>query len=236
MLEHFEVKSGPYRIRGVLSMPEGRGNFPCVILSHGLISSKESSKYMTLSEGLLAAGIGSCRFDYHGCGESDGNIEETTLTIRIDNLNSVAEWVFGLPSVNREKMGLLGSSFGGCTSLLKAANDRRIRCISLWATPYLLDQKEDPAASDIEFRDTIYHDFKRYDLLEEAKKISCALVIHGEKDEVVPAYEGKAIYKNIGKPKKFEFIKGADHTFSVPIHRAKAINFSLNWFRRFFLC
>jgi dipeptidyl aminopeptidase/acylaminoacyl peptidase len=137
--------------------------------------------------------------------------------------------------VDTEKVGLLGSSFGGCTSLLKAARDTRIRCVSLWATPHMLGKKEDDSLSEVNFRETLYDDFARYDLLEQAGKISCVLVIHGEKDEVVPAFEGKAIYENIKEPKQFELIKGGDHIFSVPSHRDRVIALSLDWFRRFFL-
>ncbi len=235
MQERFEIKSGPYRITGVFAAPDQQGKFPCVILSHGLISSKESSKYIALTNAFLTAGIAACRFDYHGCGESEGNVEDTTLTIRVENLNAVTDWVLGLSYIDTEKIGLLGSSFGGSTSLVKAATDKRIRCVSLWATPCSLDRKDEGGVSEIEFKDALFEDFKRYDLLAEARKVSCALVIHGQKDDVVPPSEGKAIYNNLRKPKKFELIKGGDHTFSVPNHREKAITLALNWFRRFFL-
>jgi dipeptidyl aminopeptidase/acylaminoacyl peptidase len=234
MIKQFEVQSGKYKIRGVFAAPEGNGKFPCVILSHGLISSKESSKYLALSQAFQDAGIASCRFDFHGCGESEGNIEETTLSIRVENLESVTEWVLGQPVIDIERMGLLGSSFGGSTSLVKAARDKRIKCISLWATPHMLERKEESSISEIDFRDTLYEDFARYDLLAEAGKTSCALVIHGEMDDVVPAHEGKAIYKNLKKPKRFELIKGGDHIFSDASHREKVIRLSLNWFRRYF--
>ena len=80
---------------------------------------------------------------------------------RVANLDAVAEWVFGHPSLDAEKIGLLGSSFGGSTSLVKAARDRRIRCLSLWATPYLLEKKDDRSLSEIEFKETLYADFAR---------------------------------------------------------------------------
>ena len=233
MTEQCEIRSGPYRIRGILTVPDRSGKFPCVILSHGLISSKDSSKYVALSAALQAAGMASCRFDYQGCGESDGSIEETTLTARVANLDAVAEWVFDHPSLDPAKLGLLGSSFGGSTSLVKASRDKRIRCLCLWATPYLLEKKDDRSLSEIEFKDTLYADFARYDLLVEAKRVSCVLVIHGEADEVVPSREGKAIYEHAKRPKKFDLIKGADHIFSVPGHRERAITLSINWFRRF---
>ena len=133
--------------------------------------------------------------------------------------------------IDPEKIGILGSSFGGSTCIVKASKDKRVKCISLWATPFLLEKKDGGRISEIDFNETIYDDFLKYDLLSEAKKITCALVIHGEDDEVVPLYEGKAIYKNIKKPKKLYIIKGGDHIFSVVSHREKVIELATNWFR-----
>ncbi|HNQ62968.1 MAG: hypothetical protein ILNGONEN_02175 [Syntrophorhabdaceae bacterium] len=231
MTESFEVSSFGFKIKGILTTPRDDKRYPCVILSHGLISSKESSKYLALSERLVLDGIATCRFDYHGCGESEGNIEETTLTIRVGNLDSIFEYVFKHKLIDPEKIGILGSSFGGSTCIVKASKDKRVKCISLWATPFLLEKKDGGRISEIDFNETIYDDFLKYDLLSEAKKITCALVIHGEDDEVVPLYEGKAIYKNIKKPKKLYIIKGGDHIFSVVSHREKVIELATNWFR-----
>lgn len=234
MTEDFEIPSQYNRIRGVMVVPRAGRRHPCVVLSHGLVSSKESSKYIALSERFKEAGIATCRFDYHGCGESGGSLEETTLTIRLDNLDAVVDHVVRHPFVNPEKLGLLGSSFGGTTSVIKAARDRRIACTSFWATPHRLDKKED-TISDVKFRDTIYEDFVSYDILAEAAAVSNVLGIHGEIDEVVPCQEGKDIYRAMKRPKKFEIIKKGDHVFSNPLHRDKAITLALNWFRRFFM-
>lgn len=216
-------------------IPEGRKKFPCVILSHGLVSSKESSKYALISDVFAGAGIATCRFDYHGCGESGGDITETTLTIRLENLDAITEYAMNHPSVDRENIGILGSSFGGTTCVLKSAKDKRIKCISPWATPYRLDNDSDGNISGILFKETIYTDFSHHDVLSEARKVSNALVIHGEIDEVVPCDEGKTIYKNMQKPKRCLIIKGGDHVFSEPSHRDKAINKALQWFQSYFL-
>jgi uncharacterized protein len=235
MIENFELDVFHNKISGIMTIPDGNTKKPCVILSHGLISSKESSKYVAMAKSLNDAGIASCRFDYHGCGESGGNIEETTLTTRVENLNAITEYVINQSLVDSDKIGILGSSFGGSTCIVKAAKDKRIKCVALWATPYRLEKTEDGRISEIEFDESIYTDFLTYNLLSEAAEISCALVIHGEIDETVPCFEGKSIYKCLKKPKKLEIIKGADHIFSNLSHREKAINLSLNWFRRFFL-
>ncbi|MCX7965946.1 MAG: alpha/beta fold hydrolase [Syntrophorhabdaceae bacterium] len=234
MMEIFELKSTYNTIRGVMTLPDGKGTFPCVILSHGLVSSKDSSKYIALSDALLKQNIATCRFDYHGCGESSGKIEETTLTIRLENLSAVIDFVINHKSIDKARLGILGSSFGGATAIIKAARDRRIKCISFLATPYKLEKKEDGDVSGIKFKDEIYKDFSQYHILSEAEKVSCGLGIHGDQDEVVPYEEGLEIFKHIKEPKRFELIKGADHVFSDPVHRQKVIELSVGWFMDFF--
>jgi uncharacterized protein len=233
MAGQFEVESHGLKIRGVLTLPRGEGRHPCVILSHGLISSMESAKYLLLSEVLANHDIASCRFDFQGCGKSEGSIEDTTLTVRVGNLEAVCDWVRAHPSVDPERCGLLGSSFGGSTSLVKAARDPRIKCLSLWATPSTIGSKEDNSVDGIAFKDALYDDFATYDLLGEARKISRALVLHGKADEVVPYSEGEAIFMSLGEPKRIELIEDGDHTFSDQKHRDRAISLSLEWFWRF---
>ena len=218
-----------------MAVPEGKGTFPCVVLSHGLISSKESSKYVAISERFAEAGIASCRFDYHGCGNSGGSIEETTLTIRLDNLNAIVDYVLHHRSVNPDRIGIIGSSFGGTAALIKSARDERIKCVSLWATPYVLAKEGNGSIDNIFFKDNIYTDFSTYDILSESENVSRALVIHGERDETVPCIEGKKIYENMQQPKRLEIIEGGDHVFSDPSHRERVIDLALNWFDKYLL-
>jgi len=235
MIKNFEISSAYNKIAGLMIIPQGRRKkYPCVILSHGLVSSKESSKYALVSDIFAGAGIATCRFDYHGCGESGGDITETTLSIRLENLDVITEYIIHHPSVDPHNIGILGSSFGGTTCVLKAAKDARIKCISPWATPYRLDKDEDGTISGIPFKETIFTDFAQHDVLAEAQKVSNALVIHGEMDDIVPCVEGKTIYKSIKKPKKCVIIKGGDHTLSDPIHRDEAIKLALHWFQGYF--
>jgi uncharacterized protein len=233
--ESFEIKSTFNNISGVMVLPEGQGTFPAVVLSHGLISSKESSKYMALAERLAEAGMAACRFDYHGCGQSGGRIEETTLTIRLDNLNAVVDYVLHHHNVNPEKIGIIGSSFGATTGLIKTARDKRIKCVSLWATPYILEKEGNGSIDNIFFTDDIYTDFSTYDILSESENVSGALVIHGDLDATVPCVEGKTIYQHMQQPKQLEIIQDGDHVFSDPSHREKVINLALDWFKRYLL-
>lgn len=233
MIETFEIQSGADTIRALLAYPSSNGLFPCVILSHGLISSKESTKYVALSEILLNAGIASCRFDYHGCGESGGRIEETTLTIRLGNLSGIVEYTANHERIDAQRIGIIGSSFGGTTALIKAARDKRIRCVSFWATPYRLEKEGDGSIDNISFKNDIYDDFGKYDVLAEARSIARALVIHGRKDETVPWEEGKMIYDNLREPKRLEVLQNGDHVFSDPSDREFVFRMALDWFQTY---
>jgi len=234
MIRPFTLDSPYNSISGVMVFPDaGAAPYPCVILSHGLISSKLSSKYVSLSERYAAMGIASCRFDYHGCGESSGDIRETTLTIRLDNLDRIVGHVRSLKEIDPERVGILGSSFGAVTCVVKAARDPRIKCISPWATPHILDNSNGGDVDGITFKDSLYTDFARYDILSEAAKASHALVIHGDADEVVPCREGIAVYERLREPKRLEIIEGADHILSNPTHRERAISLALEWFDKY---
>ncbi len=236
MIESFFIESRYNTISGIMTVPdkvcEAR---PCIVLSHGLISSKSSAKYVAFSEQLAAIGIASCRFDYHGCGESGGIIEETTLTIRFENLSAIVGHVRTYPGIDPERIGILGSSFGGVTCILQASRDRRIKCVSPWATPFELVKTGDGSIDGIPFKDEFYSDFLKYDILSEAKNVSHAMVIHGSLDDTVPSREGIAIYEHLHEPKELHIIEEADHTFSIPQHRDRAIGLSLGWFRKYLL-
>jgi uncharacterized protein len=231
MTEQFELPAPILKVRGVLTFPDNSVRHSCIVLSHGLISSKESSKSVALAEVFCAAGIASCRFDYHGFGESEGNLRDTTLTIRLRNLETVVEYVRRHKLVDPRAIGLLGSSFGGSTTLLHAAQDKTVRCAILLATPHRLEKRPDDELDQIGFTD-IYEDFSRYDLLAEAKKVSHGLVIHGNDDQTVPWEEGMAVYQSLLEPKCFELVKGGDHVFSDPNDRASVIRLSVDWFKR----
>ncbi len=235
MTESCTIDSRFNKISAIVTTPDrGHEPYPAVILSHGLISSKISSKYVTLSERLAATGIASCRFDYHGCGESGGDLRDTTLTMRLENLDRVVDYLLGRKDIDAERLGLLGSSFGGVTSIIKASRDPRIRCVSPWATPHKLEKTEDEI-DGIAFSDDLYTDFARYDILSLAGNVSHALVIHGDADETVPCDEGRNIFDCIREPKKLEIIEGADHILSNPAHREHAITMAIRWLAGYLL-
>jgi dipeptidyl aminopeptidase/acylaminoacyl peptidase len=64
-------------------------------------------------------------------------------------------------------------------------------------------------------------------------KVSNCLVIHGEKDELVPVDQAWEIFHSLGSPKEIHIIEGGDHRLTDPQHRQRAMDLSVNWFKRF---
>ena len=222
------------RISGILHLP-GAKNSPCVVASHGLLSSKNSEKYIALGEQLSWQGMGMLRFDFRGIGESEGRIEDDTVGRRILDLGSAVAFVRSRLGAET-RIGLLGSSLGGYVSLFKASMDRGVRAAVVWATPFHLDdlaeskKEEHPLPGEAFFKD-----LPKHRLLPLLPKVEHCMVIHGDQDETVPVDQAWEIFHSLGAPKEIHVIEGADHRLTEPTHRQRAIDLTLDWFRGYLL-
>jgi fermentation-respiration switch protein FrsA (DUF1100 family) len=77
--EKVSFESEGYRISGVLHLPDEE-NPACVIASHGLLSSKDSEKYIALGERMSGEGMAMLRSILSG--ESEGE-EDNTVSKRL---------------------------------------------------------------------------------------------------------------------------------------------------------
>lgn len=79
------IRLGEGRLAGVLHSPYEEAS-TCIVTCHGLYSSKDSEKYINIAHRFVQEELAVFRFDFTGCGESEGNVEDTTLTRRIEDL------------------------------------------------------------------------------------------------------------------------------------------------------
>ncbi len=232
--ENVTFESEGQKIAGVLHLPEKK-NPTCVIASHGLLSSKESEKYIALGERLSQEGIAMLRFDFRGIGESEGRIEDDTISRRILDLGSAIEFIRSHKDLGK-KVGLLGSSLGGYVSLIKASMEEKIRAVVIWATPFHLDDLKSNKGTEGHPlpEEPFFEDLPKHQLLPLLRRVSNCLVIHGEKDELVPVDQAWEIFDNLGSPKEIRILEGADHRLTDPAHRSHAMELSAAWFKRSF--
>lgn len=206
---------------------------PVIVCAHGLLSSKESCKYIIIGEEFSQSGFTVLRFDFSGCGKSPASFEKRLLRARLQNLQSVLEFVSRQPWCNGS-IGLLGSSLGGYLSLLATAGDQDlVRAVACWATPFDLDRIDRAFRESEEFRAIFPEGAELGDpqSLEGAVLGRRVLVVHGEQDETVPWEDGFEIYRRALEPKRICLMKDGDHRFVDPEYRRLARSLSLDWFR-----
>lgn len=231
--ERISFISHSQRISGVLHLP-AIAQAPCVVASHGLLANKDSDKYVALGERMAREGIALLRFDFRGCGESEGRIEESTVSGRIDDLGAALDFVRSYPGLGHG-LGLLGSSLGGYVSLIKASMDRGVGAIVVWATPSHLDGLESKKGEEgiARLGEPFFNDLRRHRLLPHLPKVSRCLLIHGERDELVPVDQAWEIFRGLGAPKEIHIIEGADHRLTDEARRRRAVDLSVAWFRKY---
>ena len=229
------------RIRGDMRVV-GAGA-PCVVMSHGLESSKDGDKWPVLASALGESGIGALRFNHRGCGQgpraSEGAFEDTTLTGRIADFHAALD-VAASKTGDGAPLGAVGSSFGGM--IVVAARDPRGRALALLATPVAIPP---PAAHEIvdgyhylqsgsRLRAGFFRDVARYDILAAVRDFrGPVLVVHGERDDVVPVEHAARLHDAARGPKRLEVIAGADHVFSAPEHRTRVVALCVEWFKAY---
>jgi dipeptidyl aminopeptidase/acylaminoacyl peptidase len=177
-----------------------------------------------------------------GCGEgeerSEGHFEDTSLTERIRNYEAAIRFLEETDTVDKDRLAAVGSSFGGMVSI--AAQNKKMKAVVALSTPYNLQgfdrlyqkQAYHVLPSGSRLKETFFKDLKAYDVLKAVKDAPPILIIHGDKDELVPVEHAYRLYENAKKPKKLEIIESAGHSFYQTKNLCKVAKLSVNWFKK----
>ncbi len=122
-------------IRHRLAFHQTPGEGPTVMFLPGYASDMAGSKALALEGWARAAGRAFLRFDYAGCGQSEGAFEDQTLAGWLDDVLAMIDEAIAGPVV------LVGSSLGGWLMLLaaKARPDRVVGLVGIAPAPDFTD-------------------------------------------------------------------------------------------------
>lgn len=216
-----------------------------VIACHGFLGGKENRGWINyLKSELEKINIGLVAFDFEGCGESEGDFADITLSRQALNLNDVIDYVrleFAKPLI------LLGRSFGGSTILVGGSNHEDVQGYVLWATPVFLPetfskimpgvyeklQKGEKITYEdngqiVSLNPNLVADFVNHDMDNHLENIKDkpVLIIHGDSDQVVePSNAHYILSKN--QAAKLHIVNGADHGFTG--HEKHRIDLTILW-------
>ncbi len=227
----------------------GKDTYPAVCLCHGIPSGQPNPSddrgYPALAERFCAAGFITFIFNFRGTGQAQGNLDIIGWT---RDLKASIDYLVSLDTVEKSRLYLLGSSAGAAVSIYVAANDPRVCSVATFACPgefnFLADKKRVKAVID-HFRsiglirdkdfpasvDEWLNGFSEVSPLRWVDRISPRpiLLIHGEKDDLVPVEHAFNLYKQAREPKELVIIPGAGHRLRF---EEKAITTALNWLEK----
>lgn len=231
------------KLCGILANPTSDKEKPVMILCHGFNTSKDSYTNVRLEKILSEQGISTFRFDFFAHGESEGTLEEITISEAIDDVLNAVRF---LKELGYSKIGLVGSSFGGMASVIAASKTDDLLILALkspvsghlgklvaqeakqqiktWKEKgfiYYTSSEERKIKLDYSF----FEDAEKANGYEAAQKIKIpTVIVHGDKDESIPVEQSKKLAGLI-KSSNLEIIEGADHRYSKPEDFEKMLDF-----------
>jgi uncharacterized protein len=221
-----------HRIAGILSTPD-LPTTRLAVLCHGFLSSKNSTTNKTLTRLLNERGTATFRFDFFGQGDSDGPFEELTTTLAVHQTQTALDLV---KARGYDRIGLVGSSFGGLVAILTTAERHDIACLALkcpvvdfaeelrltfgpeelarWHATGTI-QNMMGGSDRVRLRYAFYEDCLGQIAYGPAERITTpTLIVQGERDECVPLHQSRRLYDALNGPKKLDLLPDADHQFT----------------------
>lgn len=101
---------------------------PVIVLCHGFCGIREIL-LPSFAGAFVRAGFAAITFDYRGFGDSEGERGRLVPEMQIDDILSVVGWASEQPELDALRIGLWGTSFGGCHVFAAAAQEPQIKCI-----------------------------------------------------------------------------------------------------------
>lgn len=242
----FTTNEAGEKLAGIRLLPEGDGPLPIVILVHGFgVEKNEDTLFVEQAAQFADEGIASYRFDFSGCGDSEGDYAKTSLTKLIADFRSIYQFVTN-DGATSGKIGIHAQSFGTTVAINSGLPMDALVVTGALAHPPQVFKDffgagYKPEGISVLPRSTgqetrlepgFWKDLERYDTLAAAGKLTCpTLYIHGEDDDIVPLSEMKALYAATTATKDQEVLKGADH--GLRPERKTSYRLSANWFKKY---
>lgn len=235
MQKPFVFKRKGLKIMGTLHIPDGRKNFPGVVLFHGFTGNKiEPHRFFwKISKRLEENGIASLRFDYRGCGESEGEFSDFTIKDYIGDARlAIKRFVNKVKLMDKNNISVIGLSMGGIIASYIAAEFefvKKLILISAVAKPaevFWIGMKNNIPDFELQYKKGIIDvggnpvSRKFMDVIKRIRPLKKlenfkgkALIIHTDTDETVPV-DNAEIYEKVLKNSVKIIIPGSTHTFN----------------------
>lgn len=118
--------SGDGECVGTLTLPDGPGPHPVVVLVHGFAAIR-AARLPAYAERFVAAGLATLVFDYRNFGDSPGEPRQLLdIERQLDDWRAAIAYVRRTPALDADRVALWGTSFSGGHVLTLAAEYRTL--------------------------------------------------------------------------------------------------------------
>jgi len=239
MKEHVWIESRNKRLSAMLHLPESfKQGMPLVVCCHGFTGNKVGYNHLTLNlaVSLENSGYGALRFDFLGSGDSDGDFStDTVVSGWQQDLINVLHWVESQEQFSNSPIILYGHSLGGLIVLTYKDLNKRLagRIVfapvtspienfkdvilkeELWSKSLAGEKVENFFDKAFTLESQFVQDLvsNQYEPISDIREVKAPLlVIHGQKDAVVPISGSQKLFDAYQGIKEFavtEFDHGA---------------------------
>lgn len=258
METHVQIPVARGNLVGTLHTPArfstAQQQWPLVIICHGFVGSRigVDRLFVEAARMFSAGDFMVLRFDYAGCGESEGSYGSYSFLELVEQTVKAIDFAEQLPGVDPNQIILLGHSLGGAVATITAATRKQVKTLVLWspvAYPFhdivrIVGEetyREAKRSNGVDYLGYTLTD-KFFDSLYAAKPLhrtkdvsGDVLVVHGSNDDVIPAkycfYYQKAFRVRDSGTCAKEIIEGANHTFSHGPHKQKLFACTTAWMK-----
>ena len=173
---------------------------------------------------LSAAGFDVLLFDYRGYGRSSGRpSEEGTHS----DARAALTAMLREPGVEASRLLYLGESLGGAVAAALALEQPPHGLVlqSSFTSIREMARFHYPFIPSVAVPDA-------YPTVRRIRELSCPLlVLHGERDEIVPLAQGRALFEAARGPREMRVFAGAGHNDLVPLAGAEYAEAIASWAR-----
>jgi dipeptidyl aminopeptidase/acylaminoacyl peptidase len=132
MEERVQFESDGRKLAGVVHTPpdvQPGDRRPAFLVLHGFGGNKEGAGSVWPAKQLAEWGYVAMRFDYRGCGESEGERGWIICLDQVADTRNAVTYMASRPDVDPERIALIGSSFGAAVAIYTGGVDERVAAV-----------------------------------------------------------------------------------------------------------
>jgi hypothetical protein len=130
--EIVSFQSAGLRLHGAIGVPDdlaSKERRPAFIVLHGFGSNSEGNNVLQPTRVLSEFGYVTMRFDMRGCGKSEGEFGRVICLEQVEDLGNALAFLAQHPNVDPDRIGVIGSSFGGAVAVYAGGTNPRVAAV-----------------------------------------------------------------------------------------------------------